>query len=115
VSPQNNNDRVNAQTLPNPAAVSGYVTRPGVNPQSSIQQPAYPVAWYQASLMTGQTITLTITDDNPINDLDLGLFDESGQLVDVAADTSKAKALAIPRSGYYFIRCKQSRMLLATS
>lgn len=104
MSPQNNNDRANAQTLPNLAAVSGYVTRPGVNPQSSTQQPAYPVAWYRASLTARQMITLTITDDNLINDLDLGLFDESGQLVDVAVGTGKAKALAVPRSGHYFIR-----------
>jgi serine protease len=104
VSPQSNNDRANAQALPNPATVSGFVTRLAVNPQSPSQQSVHPVAWYQASLTDGQTITLSIADDGVVNDLNLGLFDETSKLVDVAVGTGKAEALVVPHSGNYFIR-----------
>lgn len=101
---QSNNNRATAQALSNPANVSGYVAHLVAGPKSTPQQTGNPLVWYRASLTASQTITLSIADDRIANDLNLGLFDETGHLVDVAVGPGKAEALAVPHSGDYFIR-----------
>ncbi|MEE4376036.1 MAG: S8 family serine peptidase [Candidatus Competibacteraceae bacterium] len=100
---QPNNDPASAQPIPNPVTLGGYANRPGAGPSGASQAAGDIRDWYRVSLTAGQTVTLFIAEDGMLNDLDLGLFDTAGNLLNAAASQSRLESLTIDQPGDYLL------------
>jgi serine protease len=100
---QTNNDRSSAQNLPNPVMLGGYVNQPGAGPAGPSQQAGDPVDWYRVSLAAGQHISLYVASDGLLNDLDLGLYDLDGNLLDASVGKGPFESLTAGQSGDYYL------------
>jgi len=98
------NDSVDtAQPMPNPVVLGGYVNQPGSGPAGRSGAVGDVRDMYRASLLAGQQINLLIAGDGASNDLDLGLADLNGNLLDVSASQQRVESLAVPSSGDYLV------------
>jgi len=98
-----NNDPASAQPIPNPVTLGGYVNRPGAGPSGASKAIGDIRDWYRVSLTAGQTVTLFIAEDGMLNDLDLGLFDAAGNLLNSAASQTRLESLTIDQPGDYLL------------
>ena len=99
-----NNSRAEAQVLPNPVVLGGYVALAGRGPEGAIQQDGDPVDYYRAFLTSGQVIELVIATDDPrANDLDLYLEDEDGNVVEASLGFDRVERITVPASGTYYV------------
>ena len=96
-----NNSRDQSQELINPVVLGGYANVPlaGESGASFIAGDADD--YFRANLLEGQLITLVMADDPGINDLDLYLYNESGELVDASLGLSELEQLEVPADGTY--------------
>jgi len=123
-----NNTPAQAQTVPNPATIGGFVAVPGTvrigrlaeNSGGDIDD------YYSLTLLQGQAVTLTISDryganseigigepyvandvNSPGNDIDLYLLDDSLNNVataDVVNNNLALKSVSAPNTGLYYLR-----------
>ncbi len=99
-----NNSRAEAQLLPNPVIVGGYVALPGRGPDGALQPAGDPVDYYRVSFTSSQTIELVIATDDPLaDDLDLFLEDENGTLIDASLSTGRVERISVPAPGTYYV------------
>ena len=94
-----NDTAATAQALPNPVTVTGYVNPPGSGPEGRSRPSGDVVDVYQVSLQAGQRVTLTIPGDGIQADLDLGLADLEGNLLDASAGQVRVESLTVKTDG----------------
>ncbi len=99
-----NNSREDAQPLPNPVVLGGYVALAGRGPEGATQPAGDPVDYYRVSLTSSQVIELVIATDDPLaNDLDLYLEDEDGNVVDASLGLGRVERITAPAPGTYYL------------
>lgn len=94
-----NDSAATAQVLPNPVTLTGYVNQPGSGPEGQSRAVGDLVDVYRVSLKAGDRVTLTIAGDGVQDDLDLGLADLDGHLLDASAGHSRVEALTVKTGG----------------
>jgi serine protease len=83
--------------------VGGYVTsRPTFNLNARYTLTSDPNDFYVVDLVAGQTINLEIVD-SPEADIDLGLYDASGNLVDSSLGVARFETVTATASGRYYV------------
>lgn len=94
-----------AQPLPNPVIVGGYVNLPLNGVQGRSFQSGDVDDFYVVDLLAGQQITLLMGTDNlRLNDLDLGLLNLDGTLVDASVSSGNVESLVVPASGRFLVQ-----------
>jgi serine protease len=102
-NPVSNDDVANAQPIPVPAALGGYVNRPGAGPAGNSQDDGDISDFFRVSLAAGQRVNLRFAD--PVeNDLDLCLYDEFGSLLGCSEGISETEELFVLDSGEYLVQ-----------
>ncbi|MBT8373345.1 MAG: PPC domain-containing protein, partial [Deltaproteobacteria bacterium] len=110
------NDTIDdAQTIPNPAILGGYVNTPEtgwVGENGEVGRSYFSgdqKDFYSVTLTSDQTITLYIadfSDTQPDIDIDLYLYDENGITVDSSVGTGSSETVDAPAAGDYFIEVR---------
>jgi serine protease len=98
-----NDTAATAQNLPNPVTVTGYVNQPGSGPEGRSRAAGDIVDVYRVSLQAGQRVTLTLAGDGVQADLDLGLADLDGNLLDASAGQVRVESLTVKQNGDYLM------------
>ena len=102
-APYANNDTVvNAQAIPNPVTVGGYVNQPGNGAAGRSQLTGDTSDIFLVTLTTNQTVTLTIAN-SLAGDLDLFLGDVNGFPLDSSEGVGVTETLTISNAGTYLI------------
>jgi serine protease len=102
-SPNNNFD--SAQPIPNPVILGGYVNRPGAGEIGNSRNNGDVDDYFLVSLRRGQIINLFVTnDDLSVNDLDLGLLDRNGNILNASVGEGATESITAPDDGTYFIQ-----------
>ena len=101
-----NDSFVDAQQLPNPVILGGYVNLAGEGPTGRSQTGGDQSDFFRVSLIEGQGITLFIASDPAQVDLDLYLYDDLQNPVDAAMGTGSQESLITPADGDYFIEVR---------
>jgi serine protease len=104
-----NDAAATAQVLPNPVTLTGYVNQPGSGVAGRSRATADVVDVYRVSLQAGQRVALTIAGDGIQADLDLGLADLDGNLLDASAGQVRVESLTIKTAGDYLVLVGASR------
>jgi serine protease len=101
-----NDNFLQAQPIPNPVTLGGYVNVAGAGPEGRSFATGDPVDIFRVGLLAGQTITLRIASDDVADDLDLYLYDEDENIVDASVDdVSRVESVVVPPDGAgdYFV------------
>jgi serine protease len=103
-----NNVFAQAQLLPNPATVAGFVTfAPTGKTGDRFQSAVDPIDGYKVTLSAGQVIQLAISEHQTLNpdaiDLELFLFDDQEALVQQSITNSAFESIPVTAAGTYFI------------
>jgi serine protease len=97
-----NDSEENAQPLPNPVILGGYVNIAGAGPSGRSLSGGDPVDFYLVDIAAGQQITLSIAD--PFSgDLDLFFINNDTSEIGSSEGTGAIETLTAPSSGSYFI------------
>jgi len=97
-----NNSVDNAQPLPNPTTVGGYLNEPGSGAEGRSLVTGDVEDFYRVKLFQGQSITLLVANAASA-DADLYLYDTAGSLVDFSIDTAEIESVSVPADGIYFV------------
>lgn len=97
-----NDSFAQAQTLPNPVVVGGYVNQPNTGAEGPSFAPGDASDFYRVSLLAGQVIEL-VSADTTTGYLNLDLYSSSQMLVDSSVGNEKVHQLTVRTSGVYFI------------
>jgi serine protease len=101
------NDRFGeAQELPNPVILGGYVNLPGAGPSGRSQSRGDVSDFFYVILTAGQSIILFIASDPELVDLDLYIYDDLENLIDSAMGTGSQESLVAPEDGGYFVEVR---------
>ncbi len=104
LAPYRANDTVaDAQPLPNPVTLGGYVNQPGAGPAGRSRSGGDASDVYKIKLLAGQQISLQIAGDGIQNDLDLGLADLEGNILDAAVSQNRVESLTVTTGGDYLL------------
>lgn len=104
LAPYRANDTVaDAQSLPNPVTLGGYVNQPGAGPAGRSRSGGDAGDVYKIKLLAGQQISLQIAGDGIQNDLDLGLADIEGNILDAAVSQNRVESLTVTTGGDYLL------------
>ncbi len=98
-----NDSAASAQPIPNPVTLGGYVNQAGSGPSGRSRDSGDPVDMFRTQLFAGQQINLLIAAANVRNDLDLGLADLNGTLIDASLGSGRVKSLLVPANGEYLV------------
>jgi serine protease len=107
-----NNNPFIAQTIPNPMILGGYANEAGAGPKGRFKISGDSDDFFEVELRAGQVIFLFVANENLTgtdffdagNDLDLGLLDDQGTLLDASVGEGQTESLVVPRDGHYFIQ-----------
>ncbi len=103
-SPVANHPAQQAQSVPNPVNVGGYVNVAGAGDPGNSYSAGDIDDYYLVDMKAGQTLLLNIGDIGTTGvDLDLYLYDTNGTLVDRSVGTSKFESLVVPSDGQYYV------------
>jgi serine protease len=97
-----NNTYAQAQRLPNPVVVGGYVNRAGAGANGPLFQLGDPADYYRLNLLRGQVIEL-VSADTTAGFLNLDLYSSTQTLVDSSVGNEKVHQLTVAASGEYFV------------
>jgi serine protease len=93
----------NAQSVPNPVNIGGYVNVAGTGESGNSFSAGDRDDYFLVNMTAGQTLLLNIGDIGTSGvDLDLYLYDSNGALVDRSIGTSQFESLIIPSDGEYY-------------
>jgi serine protease len=92
-----------AQEVPNPAIIGGYVNVVGAGEIGRSWIDGDEHDYFKAALAASQTINLYIGADPEVADLNLYLYDESQTLIDASMGNTDVETLTVAVSGTYFI------------
>ena len=101
-----NDNFIDAQELPNPVILGGYVNLPGTGPDGRSLISGDESDFFRVSLIAGQIITLFIAANPTLVDLDLYLYDDLEIQIDAAMGTGSQESLVAPADGDYFIEVR---------
>jgi len=94
-----------AQIMPNPVVIGGYVNVPNAGPDGRSFASGDLDDWYRMDLVAGQVIELVMPSATPGgDDADLELYDSNLDLVDSSLGEGQVEQLIVPADGVYFIR-----------
>lgn len=100
---KSNDTAADAQPIPNPVTLGGYVNQPGRGSSGRSFTAGDEVDVYRVNLLADQSLNLLIVGDGVNDDLDLGLADLSGKLLDAAVSQNRVESLAVKTSGDYLV------------
>lgn len=100
-----NDSFAQAQKIPNPVILGGYVNLPQTGFAGRSSTNGDPSDFYSVDLSAGQAITLYISDASEA-DLDLVLYDASQTLVEGAIGPAAVKSLTAAVAGTYFVEVR---------
>jgi len=104
-TPVSNSTFDTAQALPVPVTVSGYVNVAGAGETGHSKMDGDPDDYYRIDLTQATAITLVMTADPSLADLNLYLYDESQTQIDASLTTGDARdTLTAPSDGTYYVR-----------
>ena len=99
-----------AQNLPNPVTVGGYVNQPGSGVAGRSFAAGDPADFFRISLLADQTIVLNVADagNTPAIDLDIFVYTDDGNVDLNAPDFASVGAISsesvtVPADGNYFV------------
>ncbi len=105
-----NDTFADAQTIPNPAILGGYVNTPGTGWVGDGGQVGRSYSsgdlkdFYSVTLTSNQTITLYIADYSDTQpDFDLYLYDKNESIVDSSTGTGATETVTAPAAGDFYI------------
>jgi len=105
----NNNTTSTAQFIPNPVILGGYVNRPNAGPIGNSSFYGDTDDFFQVDLRAGQVINLFVANENLFgNDLDLGLRNKDGAILDASVGEGATETLVVPADGHYFVQVQAS-------
>ena len=109
-APYQANDAVaDAQPIPNPVTLGGYANQPGSGPPGRSRIVGDSMDFYRVNLLADQALNLFIANDGVRNDLDLGLYDLAGKLLDASVSQSRVESLTVETSGDYLVVVQATR------
>jgi serine protease len=94
-----------AQTLPNPVVVGGYVNVQHTGPQGRSFANGDPSDFFSVDLASGQVITLYVSESAGV-ELDLALYDAGQALVDESLGPAAVESVSAPADGTYFVEVR---------
>lgn len=94
-----NDTATTAQTLANPVTLTGYVNQPGSGSEGQSRAAGDLVDVYRVNLNAGDRVTLTIAGDGVQDDLELGMADLEGHLLDASTGQGRVEALTVKADG----------------
>ena len=97
-----NNTTAQAQPIPNPVTLGGYINEPGTGAPGRSQQSGDIDDYFRVELLAGQQVTMLVGDFKRA-DADLLLYDTQGNILDVSAATGEVESLTIPADGTYIV------------
>jgi serine protease len=98
-----NNNPATAQSVGNPALVTGYANKPGTGPAGPNFAAGDEWDGYRVTLKAGQVVELNFGDPNTA-DLDLFIFDSTGQnMLAQSIGTSRSECVRIRTTGEYIV------------
>ncbi len=94
-----------AQIISNPITLGGYINKAGTGESGRSQISGDPDDYYRVELLAGQVITMLVADfQTGSNDLDLYLYDSTGQtVIDFSVATGEIESVSVPANGEYLI------------
>jgi serine protease len=99
-----NNTLATAQAIGNPVMVGGFVTAtPTLGARDRYTLIADPDDVYAVDLVAGQDVSLEIIN-SPDADIDLGLYDTAGTLIDASVGVARFESVTATTSGRYYLR-----------
>ena len=98
-----NDTAATAQAIRNPVVLTGYVNQPGSGAEGRSYEAGDLVDAYQVNLKAGDRVTLTIAGDGVQADLDLGLADLDGNLLNASAGQVRVESLTVKATGDYLV------------
>lgn len=98
-----NNSFAEAQPIPSPLTLGGYVNVPGAGPRGRSFANGDENDFYAVSLAGGMQLGLYISDAGAGADLDLYLYDQAQTIVDASVGTEAVETLTVPAAGTYFV------------
>lgn len=109
-----NNTSIDAQALPNPAILNGFVSAVGAGPApfgpSNFADDSDQVDYYSAHLLAGQFVSLRVSDFDPSspssNNIDLELYDSNLTLLKFSNSLTEFESIAVDNNADYFIRVR---------
>ena len=101
-----NDNFIEAQELPNPVILGGYVNLAGTGPDGRSKSSGDESDFFRVSLIAGQIISLFIAANPTLADLDLYLYDDLEIQLDAAMGTGSRESLVAPADGTYFIEVR---------
>jgi len=94
-----------AQKLPNPVVVGGYVNLMQTGPQGRSFTNGDPTDFFSVDLAAGQVITLYVSETTGAQ-LDLALYDANQALVDMSLGPAAVESVTAPADGNYLVEVK---------
>lgn len=104
-----NDTAATAQPVPDPVLITGYVNQSGSGPESRSRAVGDVVDVYRVLLRAGDRITLSMAGDGVQDDLDLGLADLDGNLLDASAGPFREETLTAKTAGDALVLVGASR------
>ena len=101
-----NDNFIDAQELPSPVTLGGYVNLAGTGPSGRSQISGDGSDFFRVSLISGQIISLFIAANPTLVDLDLYLYDDLETQIDAAMGPGSQESLVAPADGDYFIEVR---------
>jgi len=109
-APVANNAFAEAQQLPNPVLLGGYVNAAGSGPAGPLRDPGDLEDYFRVSLLAGQVIELVAANAlADVNDLDLELYGAGHQLLDGSYGSGPVERLVAKASGDHYVRVLAAR------
>jgi serine protease len=102
-TPVANHPYTAAQSVPNPVNIGGYVNQPRAGSPGHSFNSGDTSDFFLIDMQAGQTLLLNIADLNG-NDLDLGLYNIEGDLVDSSTGNTQFESLVVPSDGQYYVQ-----------
>jgi serine protease len=100
---QSNSTPESPQIIPNPVSLGGYANMPATGPPGRLREVGDQADWYRVNLAINQSAILYIAEDGRRNDLDLGLFDINGNLLDASLGQGRFESVAVNQPGTYLL------------
>lgn len=97
-----NNNFGQAQELPVPVVLGGYVNRSEVGATGNSYDSGDPSDFYRLTLGSGQTISLRFSD-YPYSEIHLFLYDSERRLLDSSQNSGNTQSLTIATAGTYYL------------
>lgn len=99
---RNNDTVIDAQAIPNPTTLGGYVNQPGTGAEGRSQLSGDVDDYFRVELLAGQRVTLLVADFEQA-DADLYLYNSAGEIIDFSVATGDIETLDIAHDGSYSI------------